>query len=76
VHTGQLIQEKEKIAIIGTTLWTDFFSGNPLVMFNVSMGLQDYRLIKVGSEYNRLRPDYILALHHKQKKRLFDDVDH
>ncbi len=76
VHTGQLILEEEKIAIIGTTLWTDFFGGNPIAMFDVSQGLNDYRLIKVGADYHRLRPEYLLALHHKQKKRLFEDVDH
>ena len=75
-HTGQLILEEEKIAIFGATLWTDFFKGNPLVMFDISQGLQDYRLIKVGAEYHRLRPEYILALHQKQKKRLFESVDH
>ena len=73
---GQLIIEEEKIAIIGTTLWTDFYGGNPLVMFDVSHGLSDYSLIKVGAEYRRLRPEYILTLHHKQKKKLFLAVDH
>lgn len=76
VHTGQVILEKERIAIIGATLWTDFFGGNPIAMFDVSQGLNDYRLIKVGVEYRRLRPEYLLALHHKQKKWLFENVDH
>lgn len=75
VHTGHLILEEEKIAVIGTTLWTDFFGGNPIAMFDVSQGLQDYRLIKVGADYRRLQPEYILALHHKQKKRLFENTD-
>ncbi len=30
VYTGQLLLEEEKNAIIGTTLWTDFFGGNPI----------------------------------------------
>ena len=74
--TGHLIMEEEKIAIIGTTLWTDFYGGNPLTMFDVSQGLSDYFLIKVGAESRRLKPEYILALHHKQKKWLFETVDH
>jgi DNA repair exonuclease SbcCD nuclease subunit len=76
VFTGQLILEKEKIAIIGTTLWTDFDGENPIAMFDVSNGLNDYYLIKVGTAYAKLRPEYILALHYKQKKRLFQDIDH
>ncbi len=76
VHTGHLIIEDEKIAIIGTTLWTDFFGGNPIAMFDISQGLLDYRLIKVGVDYHRLTPEYVLALHHRQKKRLFEDIDH
>jgi hypothetical protein len=75
VHTGQLILEKAKIAIIGTTLWTDFFGGNPISMFDVSQCLNDYRLIKVGTDYHRLKPEYLLALHHRQKKKLFEEVD-
>ncbi|ACD90962.1 metallophosphoesterase [Chlorobium limicola DSM 245] len=75
-HTGLLILEEENIAIIGTTLWTDFFGGNPIAMFDVSQGLNDYRLIHVGVDYRRLRPEYILELHHKQKTRLFEDADH
>jgi len=75
-HTEHLIFEEEKIAIIGATLWTDFFGGNPIAMFDVSQGLQDYRLIKVGTDYHRLTPEYILALHHRQKTKLFKDVDH
>lgn len=75
VHTGRLILEEEKIAIIGATLWTDFFGGNPIAMFDASQGLQDYRLIKVGADYRRLQPEYILALHQIQKKRLFENTD-
>jgi DNA repair exonuclease SbcCD nuclease subunit len=74
-HTDQLVLEKEKIVILGITLWTDFFGGNPIAMFDVSQGLNDYRLIKVGADYHRLRPEYLLALHHKQKKQLFEGVD-
>jgi DNA repair exonuclease SbcCD nuclease subunit len=76
IHTGQLILEKEKIAVIGTTLWTDFFGANPIAMFDVSQGLNDYRLIKVGADYHRLRPEYLLALHYNQNKKLFKDIDH
>jgi len=76
IHTGRLILEKEKIAVIGTTLWTDFFGANPIAMFDVSQGLNDYRLIKVGADYHRLRPEYLLALHYNQNKMLFKDIDH
>ena len=75
IHAGQLILEKEKIAILGATLWTDYFGGNPITMFDFSRGLNDYRLIKVGTDYHRLKPEYLLALHYVQKKRLFEEVD-
>jgi hypothetical protein len=71
IHTGQLILEEEKIAILGTTLWTDYFGGNPIAMFDVSQGLNDYRLIKVGTDYHRLRPEYLLALHVQAEKAAF-----
>jgi DNA repair exonuclease SbcCD nuclease subunit len=74
--TGNLIMEREKIAIISATLWSDFDGGNPLAMFDASQRLNDYYLIKVGTEYSRLKPEYILSLHYKQKKLLFETVDH
>lgn len=74
-HTGQLVLEEERIAIIGTTLWTDFFGGDPIAMFDINQGLNDYRLIKVGADYHLLRPEYLLALHYKLKKQLFEDID-
>ncbi|TCD47205.1 metallophosphoesterase [Chlorobium sp. N1] len=75
VRTDRLIIEEEKIAIVGTTLWTDYFGANPIAMFDVGQGLNDYRLIRVGADYRRLRPEYLLSLHYRQKRQLFEDVD-
>ena len=76
VYTNKLILKREKIAVLGTTLWTDFDKGNPISMMDIQQGLNDYRLIKVGSEYSRLKPEYILTSHYKEKKQLFSDVNY
>ena len=76
VKTGNLLYEDEKIAVIGTTLWTDFDNGNPISMYDVGVGLNDYNLIRVGEDYRRLDTSYILSLHKKQKAKLFADVDY
>jgi hypothetical protein len=75
IFTGEMILREEKIAIIGTTLWTDFEGGEPISMFDVGQGLNDYHLIRAGARYSRLRPEYTLALRHRQKSELFRAAD-
>jgi hypothetical protein len=59
---------------IGATLWTDFRKENPLEMMEASRFLNDYKTIRIGSNYRKLRPDDTLGFHKKSKQFLLDTL--
>jgi len=59
---------------IGLTLWTDFRNENALEMMEASRFLNDYKTIRIGSNYRKLRPDDTLGFHKKSKQFLLDTL--
>ncbi len=59
---------------IGATLWTDFRNENPLEMMEASRYLNDYKTIRIGSNYRKLNPDDTLKFHKKSKQFLLDTL--
>jgi hypothetical protein len=59
---------------LGTTLWADFRKENPLEMMEASRYLNDYRAIRIGSNYRKLRPEDTLEFHKKSKQFLLDTL--
>ena len=59
---------------IGATLWTDFRKENPLEMMEAQRHLNDYKTIRIGSNYRKLRPDDTLEFHKKSKQFLLDTL--
>ena len=49
------------------TLWTDFRNENPLEMMEASRFLNDYKTIRIGSNYRKMNPDDTLKFHKKSK---------
>lgn len=77
VYTNKLILEREKVAIIGDTLWTDFDGADFSSMEYAQRGMNDFYLIRVGSDdKSKLHPARTVVEHDKQKKRIFEDVDY
>lgn len=77
VFTGKLILEREKIAIIGDTLWTDFEDGDPASMFIAKRGMSDFSVIGVGDRKGaKLHPARCFMIHRDHKDRIFKDVDY
>lgn len=74
LYTSTLDLEEEKIILIGKTLWTDFDDGDPMVLFDSNMRMNDYHLIRKGSEYSKFRAENAMALHFIQKRKIFEDV--
>ena len=56
------------------TLWTDFRNENPLEMMEASRYLNDYKVIRIGSNYRKLNPDDTLGFHKKSKQFLLDTL--
>jgi predicted phosphohydrolase len=59
---------------IGCTLWTDFRNENPLEMMEASRFLNDYKTIRIGSNYRKMNPDDTLGFHKKSKQFLLDTL--
>lgn len=77
VYTSKLILEREKIAIIGDTLWTDLNSAYPYLMDILRNGINDYSYIRTCIDgKGRFTPERSVIEHDKQKKRIFEAVDY
>ncbi len=48
---------------LGATLWTNFFNQNPLAMMESQRCMNDYSVIRTGTNYRKLNPDDVLKLH-------------
>jgi Icc-related predicted phosphoesterase len=52
---------------LGATLWTDFRNENALEMMEAQNCMNDYKVIRIGSNYRKLNPDDTLKFHKKSK---------
>lgn len=57
----------ENLVIIGATLWTDMFGGDPFLEWNSRRAMNDYHVIRTGSKEDpykrRLQPVDTMAIH-------------
>ena len=60
---------------LGATLWTDFRNENALEMMEASRYLNDYKTIRIGSNYRKLNPDDTLKFHKKSKQFLIEKLE-
>jgi hypothetical protein len=60
---------------LGCTLWTDFRKENPLEMMEASRYLNDYKTIRIGSNYRKMNPDDTLGFHKKSKQFLIEKLE-
>jgi hypothetical protein len=59
---------------IGCTLWTDFRNENALEMMEAAQNMNDYKTIRIGSNYRKLNPDDTLGFHKKSKQFLIETL--
>lgn len=59
---------------IGFTLWTDFRNENILEMMEAECNMNDYKTIRIGSNYRKLRANDTLEFHKNSKKYLLDQL--
>lgn len=53
---------------VGGTLWTDYLNGNAMAMADAENGaMKDYKYIKYGIAYQRIRAKHLLSAHIKTK---------
>lgn len=63
----------DDVAFIGATLWTDMDKGNPVSMYEIQNGMNDFKVITTGSQYRKFRPIDALGLHLKHKSYIFEE---
>ncbi len=61
-------------AFIGATLWTDMNKGNPLSMFTIERGMNDFHVIKTGENYRKFKPIDAIGLHIQHKQFIFNEI--
>jgi Icc-related predicted phosphoesterase len=60
---------------LGCTLWTDFMNEDPVEMMDAKTYLNDYRTIRIGSNYRKMNPQDTLAFHKKSRSYLESMVE-
>ena len=55
---------------IGSTFWTDFHNENPLEMMEAGCLMNDYKTIRITSNYRKMNPNDTLGFHKESKKYL------
>ena len=59
---------------LGCTLWTDFRNENPLEMMEAGRLMNDYKTIRITSNYRKMNPDDTLKFHKKSKQFLLEKL--
>lgn len=59
---------------VGFTFWTDFRNENALEMMEADQVMNDYKMIRIGSNYRKLRADDTLAFHKESKEYLLNQL--
>lgn len=67
------------VAIIGSTLWTDFDNGNPLTLLDASIKMNDYKHIRFGPVgfgwKQKLKPHDVQNFHYKAKDYIAKQIE-
>jgi hypothetical protein len=63
------------VNFIGSTFWTDFRNENALEMMEAAQCMNDYKVIRIGSNYRKMNPDDTLKFHKKSKQFLLDQLE-
>jgi predicted phosphohydrolase len=64
-----------EINFIGFTLWTDFFNENPIEMMDAQMFMNDYKSIRIGTNYRKLNTSDTLKFHRTSRAYLEKQLD-
>lgn len=60
---------------ICSTLWTNFRNGNPIEMMDAEQYMNDYKVIRIGSNYRKLRAQDTLNFHLESRDYLLNQLE-
>jgi Icc-related predicted phosphoesterase len=74
------LMENETVTIgdyhfIGFTLWTNFRNGNPIEMMEAERCMNDYKMIRIGTNYRKLRAQDTLNFHLESRNYLLNQLE-
>lgn len=59
---------------VGGTLWTDFMGGDNRCLYEASNIMMDYKYIKYGQDFNKLKPVHLFRSFIDTKKYIFENA--
>lgn len=60
---------------IGFTFWTNFRNKNPIEMMEAESLMNDYKVIRIGSNYRKLRAEDTFNFHNQSRDYLLDQLN-
>lgn len=74
------LMEKDTVRIgdwnfIGFTFWTNFRNANPIEMMEAECVMNDYKMIRIGSNYRKLRAQDTLNIHNESREYLLNQLE-
>lgn len=66
----------DDVVVIGSTMWTGFRGGNPIIMYDAMHTMNDYNNIRLASDgYRRMHPNDVLDIHRKSSDFVFNEIN-
>ena len=62
------------VKFIGATLWTDYNKNDPLVVYDASLTMNDFKHIRVNNGVNRLTPQRLMVEHNISRDYIFKEL--
>jgi Icc-related predicted phosphoesterase len=62
-------------SFIGATFWTNFRNANPIEMLNAETYMNDYKCIRIGSNYRKLLAKDTLGFHNESRDYILNQLD-
>lgn len=80
VPSNFYVLENETVTIgnwnfIGFTFWTNFRNGNPIEMMDAESMMNDYKMIRIGSNFRKLRAQDTLNIHNESREYLLNQLE-
>ena len=60
---------------IGSTLWTDFRNENALEMMEAGQCMNDYKVVRITSNFRKMNPDDTLGFHRRSKAYIASELE-
>jgi Icc-related predicted phosphoesterase len=64
----------DQVKFVGGTLWTNYNNGNPMIAYQSTVYMNDYKYMRTGPSYRKVRPDDLLQIFQETKNFIFENA--